>query len=75
MCRYVISNACSKEISYKQKGTDVTFYLGIGKHDHLHWTDTTRYVSWIVCIVPLFWTKCSCLFPVAKKVAFSLLNT
>ncbi|XP_027919445.1 uncharacterized protein LOC114177994 isoform X3 [Vigna unguiculata] len=47
--RYVISNACSKEISYKQKGTDVTFYLGIGKHDHLHWTDTTRELLVSIC--------------------------
>ncbi|XP_022639322.1 uncharacterized protein LOC106768127 isoform X4 [Vigna radiata var. radiata] len=47
--RYVISNACSKEISYKQKGTDVMFYLGIGKHDHLHWTDTTRELLVSIC--------------------------
>ncbi|KAK7274520.1 hypothetical protein RIF29_15613 [Crotalaria pallida] len=47
--RYVISNACSKEISYKQKGTDVTFYLGIGEHAHLHWTDTTRELLVSIC--------------------------
>ncbi|KAG4977288.1 hypothetical protein JHK84_036989 [Glycine max] len=46
---YVISNACSKEISYKQKGTDAVFYLGIGKHDHLHWTDTTRELLVSIC--------------------------
>lgn len=46
----MISNACSKEIIYKQKGTDVTFYLGIGEHAHLHWTDTSRYVLLVVCI-------------------------
>ncbi|XP_043712275.1 uncharacterized protein LOC122661037 [Telopea speciosissima] len=40
--RYVISNACSKELSFKQKGTDVLFNLGVGQHSHLHWTDTTR---------------------------------
>ncbi|KAF3943895.1 hypothetical protein CMV_029587, partial [Castanea mollissima] len=40
--RYVISNACSKDLCYKQKGTDFVFQLGVGKHAHLHWTDTTR---------------------------------
>ncbi|XP_031373509.1 uncharacterized protein LOC116188354 isoform X3 [Punica granatum] len=40
--RYVISNACSKELCYKQKGTDSVFHLGVGQHSHLHWTDTTR---------------------------------
>ncbi|XP_042498014.1 uncharacterized protein LOC122076662 [Macadamia integrifolia] len=40
--RYVISNACSKALSFKQKGTDVLFNLGVGQHSHLHWTDTAR---------------------------------
>ncbi|OVA10906.1 Vacuolar protein sorting-associated protein 13 domain [Macleaya cordata] len=40
--RYVISNACSKDLCYKQKGTDYVFHLGIGQHAHLHWSDTTR---------------------------------
>ncbi|KAK3033803.1 hypothetical protein RJ639_034374 [Escallonia herrerae] len=39
--RYVISNACSKDICYKQKGTDFSFHLWIGQHSHIHWTDTT----------------------------------
>ncbi|KAK7315042.1 hypothetical protein VNO77_33574 [Canavalia gladiata] len=47
--RYVISNACSKEISYRQKGTDVMFYLGIGEHAQLHWTDTTRELLVSIC--------------------------
>ncbi|XP_061363844.1 uncharacterized protein LOC133307357 isoform X2 [Gastrolobium bilobum] len=47
--RFVISNACSKEISYQQKGTDVLFYLGIGEHAHLHWTDTTRELLVSIC--------------------------
>lgn len=46
----MISNACSKEVIYKQKGTDIMFYLGIGEHAHLHWTDTTRYVFCMICI-------------------------
>lgn len=53
--RYVISNACSKEISYKQKGTDVIFYLGVGKHDHLHWTDTTRELLVSICYTESGW--------------------
>ncbi|KAG4203337.1 hypothetical protein ERO13_A05G394600v2 [Gossypium hirsutum] len=40
--RYVISNACSKELYYKQKGTDIIYHLGVGQHSQLHWTDTTR---------------------------------
>ncbi|KAF5748859.1 putative vacuolar protein sorting-associated protein 13B-like isoform X3 [Tripterygium wilfordii] len=40
--RYVISNACSKDLCYRQKGTDNLFHLGIGQHAHLHWTDITR---------------------------------
>ncbi|KAK6259268.1 hypothetical protein SCA6_013742 [Theobroma cacao] len=40
--RYVISNACSKDIYYKQKGTDIVYHLGVGQHSQLHWTDTTR---------------------------------
>ncbi|XP_058779187.1 uncharacterized protein LOC131653133 isoform X2 [Vicia villosa] len=53
--RYVISNACSKEIIYKQKGTDVTFYLGIGEHAHLHWTDTSRELLVSVCYNETGW--------------------
>ncbi|XVF23437.1 hypothetical protein REPUB_Repub13aG0038400 [Reevesia pubescens] len=40
--RYVISNACSKDIYYKQKGTDIVYHLSVGQHSQLHWTDTTR---------------------------------
>eukprot|EP00268_Persea_americana_P023609 TRINITY_DN23168_c0_g2_i2.p1 TRINITY_DN23168_c0_g2~~TRINITY_DN23168_c0_g2_i2.p1 ORF type:complete len:2954 (+),score=526.87 TRINITY_DN23168_c0_g2_i2:1710-10571(+) len=40
--RYVISNACSEEICYKQKGTNFFHRLGIGQHSHLHWADMTR---------------------------------
>ncbi|KAI9153087.1 hypothetical protein LWI28_005759 [Acer negundo] len=40
--RYVISNACSQDLCYKQKGTDFVFNLGIGQHSHLHLTDTAR---------------------------------
>lgn len=40
--RYVICNACSQDLCYKQKGTDFIFHLGVGQHAHLHWIDTTR---------------------------------
>ncbi|EXB26144.1 Putative vacuolar protein sorting-associated protein 13C [Morus notabilis] len=40
--RYVISNACSKDLCFKQKGTDHIFRLRMGEHSHLHWMDTTR---------------------------------
>ncbi|KAM7261915.1 hypothetical protein ACFE04_020992 [Oxalis oulophora] len=40
--RYIISNACSKDLSYKQKGSDAVFHLGVGQHSHLHWTDITK---------------------------------
>ncbi|XP_031736163.1 uncharacterized protein LOC101204937 isoform X2 [Cucumis sativus] len=40
--RYVISNACSQDICYKQKGTDYIIPLAVGEHFHLQWTDTTR---------------------------------
>ncbi|XP_062008854.1 uncharacterized protein LOC133725578 isoform X1 [Rosa rugosa] len=40
--RYIISNACSKNLCYKQKGTEFSFQLGTGEHSHLHWMDTTR---------------------------------
>ncbi|KAK9110206.1 hypothetical protein Sjap_018266 [Stephania japonica] len=40
--RYVVSNACSKIICYKQKGTDSVSLLGVGDHSHLHLADTTK---------------------------------
>ncbi|KAI4303707.1 hypothetical protein MLD38_039306 [Melastoma candidum] len=47
--RYVISNACGKDLCYKQKGTDTIFHLGKGKHSHLHWTDSTRDLMVSIC--------------------------
>ncbi|XP_048230004.1 uncharacterized protein LOC8267449 isoform X1 [Ricinus communis] len=40
--RYVISNACSRDLCYKQKGTELYVHLRIGQQSHLHWTDTMR---------------------------------
>ncbi|KAF3432303.1 hypothetical protein FNV43_RR27043 [Rhamnella rubrinervis] len=46
--KYVICNACSKDLCYKQKGTDFVFNLRMGVHSHLHWMDSTREL--LVCI-------------------------
>ncbi|CAL9110355.1 unnamed protein product [Musa acuminata var. zebrina] len=40
--RYVICNACTKDLFYRQKGTNISYHLGIGQHSHLHWSDTSR---------------------------------
>ncbi|XP_019058238.1 PREDICTED: uncharacterized protein LOC104814962 [Tarenaya hassleriana] len=40
--RYVICNSCSKDLCYKQKGTNLVTHLAVGQHSQLHWTDTTR---------------------------------
>lgn len=40
--RFVICNACDKDLCYRQKGTKTFHHLGIGQHSHLHWSDTTR---------------------------------
>jgi hypothetical protein len=55
-CRYVISNACSKDLCYKQKGTDFVYQLGIGEHAHLHGTDTTRFLHIYLCLNCRSWT-------------------
>lgn len=40
--RYVIANACTKNLCYKQKGTNSPFILEAGQHSHIQWIDTTR---------------------------------
>ncbi|KZV50783.1 hypothetical protein F511_11560, partial [Dorcoceras hygrometricum] len=40
--RYVIANACTKNLCYKQKGTNFPFILEAGQHSHIQWMDTTR---------------------------------
>ncbi|KAL2933168.1 putative vacuolar protein sorting-associated protein 13D [Bienertia sinuspersici] len=47
--RYVVSNACSKPLCYKQKGTDFVFHLSVGQHSHLHWIDTSSDLLLVVC--------------------------
>ncbi|ESQ32011.1 hypothetical protein EUTSA_v10003500mg [Eutrema salsugineum] len=40
--RYVICNSCSRNLCYKQKGTNLVSHLAVGQHSQLQWTDTTR---------------------------------
>ncbi|PNT66537.1 hypothetical protein BRADI_3g13757v3 [Brachypodium distachyon] len=40
--RYVICNACSSDLFYKQKGTRFSKHLSSGQHSFLHWADTAR---------------------------------
>ncbi|KAH9330462.1 hypothetical protein KI387_002570, partial [Taxus chinensis] len=40
--RYVISNACSRDLFYKQRGTNSFQRLRVGEHFSLHWTDVKR---------------------------------
>ncbi|XP_073129939.1 intermembrane lipid transfer protein VPS13 isoform X2 [Henckelia pumila] len=40
--RYVIANVCTKNLCYKQKGTNFPFILEAGQHSHIQWIDTTR---------------------------------
>ncbi|XP_057965676.1 uncharacterized protein LOC131156193 isoform X2 [Malania oleifera] len=53
--RYIISNACSKDLFYKQKGTSHNVHLKRGDHAHLHWTDTTRELLVSVCFDERGW--------------------
>nr|XP_027100369.1 uncharacterized protein LOC113719357 isoform X2 [Coffea arabica] len=46
--RYVISNACSRALFYKQKGTDRVFLLEAGQHSHIQCIDIAR--EFLVCI-------------------------
>ncbi|CAI9097127.1 OLC1v1033463C2 [Oldenlandia corymbosa var. corymbosa] len=46
--RYVISNACSRALFYKQKGTEEVFLLKAGQHCHIKCTDITKEL--LVCI-------------------------
>ncbi|XP_074563233.1 LOW QUALITY PROTEIN: uncharacterized protein LOC141819877 [Curcuma longa] len=40
--RYIICNACNKNLLYRQKGTNISHHLGVGQHSQLHWSDTSR---------------------------------
>ncbi|AQK78309.1 pleckstrin homology (PH) domain-containing protein [Zea mays] len=41
-CRYVICNACSNDLFFRQKGTRFSKHLSSGQHSFLHWSDTAR---------------------------------
>ncbi|KAJ1266962.1 hypothetical protein BS78_07G020000 [Paspalum vaginatum] len=40
--RYVICNACSNDLFFRQKGTRFSKHLSSGQHSFLHWSDITR---------------------------------
>uniref|UniRef100_A0A0Q3SS11 Uncharacterized protein n=1 Tax=Setaria italica TaxID=4555 RepID=A0A0Q3SS11_SETIT len=40
--RYVICNACSNDLFFRQKGTRFSKHLSSGQHSFLHWSDTAR---------------------------------
>ncbi|EYU18028.1 hypothetical protein MIMGU_mgv1a0005351mg, partial [Erythranthe guttata] len=61
--RYVIANACSKNLCYKQKGTDFPFVLGAGKHSHIRWMDTTRELLLSVRFDEPGWEWSGCFLP------------
>ncbi|XP_031091593.1 uncharacterized protein LOC115996484 isoform X5 [Ipomoea triloba] len=61
--RYVISNACNKDLCYRQKGTDVVFLLEAGQHSHIRWTDTTRELLVSIRFVEPGWQWSGCFLP------------
>ncbi|XP_052202477.1 uncharacterized protein LOC127808127 isoform X2 [Diospyros lotus] len=61
--RYILSNACSRDLCYKQRGTDSIFHLGIGKHSHLQWIDTTRELLVSIRFNEPGWQWSGCFFP------------
>nr|XP_043636090.1 uncharacterized protein LOC122607220 [Erigeron canadensis] len=61
--RYVISNACSKDLCYRQKGSDFIYHLKVGQHTHIHWTDITRELLVSVRFDEPGWQWSGCFFP------------
>lgn len=61
--RYVISNACNKDLYYKQKGTDDVFTLESGRHSHIQWTDTSRELLVSVQFAEPGWQWSGCFLP------------
>ncbi|KAG8380914.1 hypothetical protein BUALT_Bualt06G0066200 [Buddleja alternifolia] len=61
--RYVIANACTKNLCYKQKGTDFPFLLGAGQHSHIQWMDTTRELLLCVRFDEPGWEWSGCFLP------------
>ncbi|KAL2484980.1 Protein of unknown function (DUF1162) [Abeliophyllum distichum] len=61
--RYVISNACTKNLCYKQKGTAFAFTLGAGRHSHIQWMDTLRELLISVRFDEPGWEWSGCFLP------------
>ncbi|KAL3354105.1 hypothetical protein AABB24_018653 [Solanum stoloniferum] len=61
--RYVISNACNKDLYYKQKGTDDVFTLESGRHSHIQWTDTSRELLVSIQFAEPGWQWSGCFLP------------
>ncbi|KAK6160539.1 hypothetical protein DH2020_003920 [Rehmannia glutinosa] len=61
--RFVIANACTKSLYYKQKGTDFPFRLGAGQHSYIQWMDTTRELLLSVRFDEPGWEWSGCFLP------------
>ncbi|XP_009615133.1 uncharacterized protein [Nicotiana tomentosiformis] len=61
--RYVISNACNKDLCYKQKGTDDVFTLESGRHSHIQWTNTMRELLVSIKFAEPGWQWSGCFLP------------
>ncbi|KAL8217291.1 hypothetical protein R6Q57_024128 [Mikania cordata] len=61
--RYVISNACSKDLCFRQKGSDIIYHLKVGQHSHIHWSDITRELLISVRFDEPGWQWSGCFFP------------
>lgn len=61
--RYVVSNACSKDLCYRQKGSDFIYHLKVGQNSHIHWTDITRELLVSVRFNEPGWQWSGCFFP------------
>ncbi|MFS8005994.1 putative vacuolar protein sorting-associated protein [Helianthus anomalus] len=61
--RYVISNASSKDLCFRQKGSDFIYHLKVGQHSHIHSTDITRELLISVRFDEPGWQWSGCFFP------------
>ncbi|XP_057796881.1 intermembrane lipid transfer protein VPS13 isoform X2 [Salvia miltiorrhiza] len=61
--RYVIVNACTKILCYKQKGTDSSFHLEAGKHSYIQWMDSKRELLLSVRFDEPGWEWSGCFLP------------
>ncbi|XP_022855282.1 putative vacuolar protein sorting-associated protein 13D [Olea europaea var. sylvestris] len=61
--RYVISNACTKKLCYKQKGTAFAVSLEAGRHSHIQWIDTRRELLISVRFDEPGWEWSGCFLP------------